>query len=121
MGRFEKYKGKLKVDLKDGQILDLDFKVEDYADLITAGAVFKSENAGKSQINDSIKLMFSTLRNVLQRSYPTEPKDELEALLVEKFDILMEAIGEKLDTSGKLKKEVKDFMKGTNDLEQKKS
>jgi hypothetical protein len=92
MGRFEKYKGKLKVDLNDGQILELDLNVEDYADLITAGIVFKNENAQKQQISESIKSMFTVLRNVLIRSYPTEPKDELEALLTEKFDVLMESI-----------------------------
>jgi hypothetical protein len=72
MGRFTQYLGKLEIKV-DGQNLELDAKLKDKEKLMKSQKI-KDEDK-------KITLLTEVLLEILSRSYPDEPKEEIEAFV----------------------------------------
>jgi len=83
MGKFNQYLGKTEVEV-DGQSLELDVKLKDMKQIMTA-------SKDKEITEESIDKIVNTLKDVMKRSYPEEPPEELDAFVEKKFTQFMTA------------------------------
>jgi hypothetical protein len=72
MGRFTQYLGKLQVEV-DGQQLELDAKLKDKEKLMKSQESKDKEN--------KVAVMTEVLLDIMKRSYPEEPIEEIEAFV----------------------------------------
>jgi len=72
MGRFTQYLGKLQVEI-DGQKLELDAKLKDKEKLM------KSQESKDNE--KKVEVMTDVLLDIMKRSYPNEPVEEIEAFV----------------------------------------
>ena len=82
MGKFAGYLGKLELDV-DGEKLELDVRLKDKQKLLSFS---------QSKSNDQIDLMTEVFLEILKRSYPEEPEDELNSFLTKKLESFLKAI-----------------------------
>jgi hypothetical protein len=72
MGKFTQYLGKLEVEV-DGQKLELDAKLKDKEKLMK---MQESKDSDKK-----VEVMTEVLLTIMERSYPNEPTEEVEAFV----------------------------------------
>jgi len=72
MGRFTQYLGKLQIEV-DGNQLELDAKLKDKEKLM------KSQESKDN--SKKVEIMTEILLDIMQRSYPEEPAEEIEAFV----------------------------------------
>ena len=73
MGRFNQYLGKTEMTV-DGQKLELDVKLKDMRAIMTS-------SKGKELTEEGIDKLANTFKELMKRSYPKEPVEEIEAFV----------------------------------------
>jgi len=81
MGRFNQYLGKTEMEV-DGQKLELDVKLKDMKTLMTA------VKDGK-MTEETIEKIATTFKDLMKRSYPEDPVEEIDAFVEKKFTEFM--------------------------------
>ena len=77
MGRFNQYLGKTELTV-DKQKLELDVTLKEMKTILTA-------TKGKEMTEESVDKIANVLKECMKRSYPEEPKEEIEAFIDKKF------------------------------------
>ena len=82
MGRFKKFLGEVSIKV-DGEVLDLNnITVQDVQKLVDLSKIEKNE------IVEGVKVV----SDIVQRSYPEEPRVEVEAMVLKNYATLTEEI-----------------------------
>jgi len=79
MGRFNRYLGKLEVNV-DGEELELDVKLADKQKIMAL------QNKFKSSPEDTVLGLTTIFKDIIKRSYPDTTEEELDAFLTKKFE-----------------------------------
>ena len=77
MGKFNQYLGKTELTV-DGQKLELDVKLKDMKKIMTA-------SKGSEITEESIETIANVFKEVMKRSYPSEPAEEIDAFVEKKL------------------------------------
>ena len=82
MGRFKKFLGEVSIKV-DGEVLDLNnITVQDVQKLVDLSKIKENE------IVEGVKVV----SDIVQRSYPEEPREEIEAMVLKNYATLTEEI-----------------------------
>ena len=79
MGRFNRYLGKLEVNI-DGEELELDVKLADKQKIMAL------QNKFRDKPEETMQGLTDVFKSIILRSYPDEKPDEIEAFLTKKFE-----------------------------------
>lgn len=117
MGKFDKYAGKIKLEV-DGDVWEVKPSIKQIAK-------FMQMDKDKTQTEAGFVNMTESLVDILQKSYPDEPRENLEAAVLKNMDTMVGELVVKMEWTTKEKlqaaiKEEEDKDKGKASQEAKK-
>ena len=83
MGRFAQYLGKLEVNVNGNQ-LELDARLKDKKKFMATGDMQDTEK--------KVDIITEVLMDIMKRSYPEEPVEEIEAFIDKNYNEYLEAL-----------------------------